>query len=452
VKNIFIIGKIQILIIAFKNVIHQVNDRVGSKPSRTTGEEKPSGSPLDVVVESRWPSTARISWRSPPRDTWNGEVRGYYVGYMASNEANSRSAYSIREVAVGNSIQTYEYFLSGLKKGTEYSVTVKAFNSAGNGPGSEVMKVRTISGDLPGAPTIYLKEVTKESILVNWRYQESGAQILGFTCHYRAQDDPTWRDSTVPVTEGDVEYLIQNLVPGTAHMIYVTTRSSNGEGDPSQIVTVRTKGGIGHKGTKSKGLGIPLYSDGEDEGFSPYQAAMVNVVSITVAVVIVVIVIVIACVCVRKAHVDAAKPTSDFIAATFPRNYDPNTSGIHVGTTHRYVDYDNSQPLMEGNSYPTPYATMPMKVVMGSQGPESMKSHPMQQQPVFHHYHYVEIELIFLSLLAASLRSTSSRTWCQTKGNRKPTRLRFSSIMLRSFSLAVNSCICWLYDSISRIC
>ncbi|GIY09031.1 down syndrome cell adhesion molecule-like protein 1 [Caerostris extrusa] len=42
-----------------------------------------------------------------------------------------------------------EFFLTNLLKASDYSVVVKAYNSAGSGPPSHELYVRTLDGDLP---------------------------------------------------------------------------------------------------------------------------------------------------------------------------------------------------------------------------------------------------------------------------------------------------------------
>lgn len=92
---------------------------------------------------------------------------------------------------------------------------------------------------------------------------------------------------------------------------------------------------------------------------------MISVISITVAIVVVVFVIVIACVCVKKAQLEAMRTPLDLSSVTLPRNMTDGEK-VYIGTTHRYVDFDKSKPLMQGNyafepGYPVPYSTMPLK-------------------------------------------------------------------------------------------
>lgn len=47
----------------------------------------PSGTPRGVKVESVDQNTLKVSWKPPPKEHWNGEILGYYVGYkLASSD------------------------------------------------------------------------------------------------------------------------------------------------------------------------------------------------------------------------------------------------------------------------------------------------------------------------------------------------------------------------------
>ncbi|CAG2180489.1 unnamed protein product, partial [Oppiella nova] len=51
-----------------------------------TGEEEPSAPPNDVSVESKGPTTIRVTWRAPPAEHWNGAIKGFYIGYRKARE------------------------------------------------------------------------------------------------------------------------------------------------------------------------------------------------------------------------------------------------------------------------------------------------------------------------------------------------------------------------------
>lgn len=171
-----------------------------------TGEEEPSAPPLDVMVESKGPSTIRVVWKAPPRESWHGSLIGYYVGFKHVNEYSK--AYSLRTVpAFLTSNSSIEYFLSGLAKASEYAIVVKAYNKAGSGPESAQLVAKTLSGSLPPAPKLYLFTTTHDSVSISAKMPPGDVvgnigELSGFSIHYRQDDDVTWMEIGIPVSTG----------------------------------------------------------------------------------------------------------------------------------------------------------------------------------------------------------------------------------------------------------
>lgn len=98
----------------------------------TTVEEAPNSSPIDIIVEPQGTSVLRIRWKAPPKSHWNGQLRGYYLGYrlLESDSGEDRSSgeaaskrYAYKEVPFegtpANNFQE-EYQLSGLMRASLY--------------------------------------------------------------------------------------------------------------------------------------------------------------------------------------------------------------------------------------------------------------------------------------------------------------------------------------------
>lgn len=101
----------------------------------TTGEEEPSAPPTDILVEAKGTQTVKVSWRSPPKHELNGVLKGYYVGFKLKGSEHSFSYKTIEPKQ--NDLN--EYFLTSLLKNSEYKIIVKAYNSAGTGPGKFIL-------------------------------------------------------------------------------------------------------------------------------------------------------------------------------------------------------------------------------------------------------------------------------------------------------------------------
>jgi hypothetical protein len=227
----------------------------------TTGEEEPTAPPNDITVESRGPTTIRVTWRSPPIEHWNGVIKGYYVGYRKSRETSHPFTLKLVESkpslnAKNLETETYEYFLRDLMKGTEYAIVVKAYNSAGSGPQSHEMLVLTHDGDLPSAQQLSAIDSTANTISLRW-YQKDiresqSSPITSYTIHYQKESDPKWREIPItsfatPTPSSDIasySYVLPNLETGTQYKIFVTAINRYGISDPSNIIITKTEGGM----------------------------------------------------------------------------------------------------------------------------------------------------------------------------------------------------------------
>lgn len=158
-----------------------------------TKSEPPSLPPVDISCESMGSSVIVIKWKPPPRDHWNGQLKGYRIGYRVltplsssptmgkksssslsgsqasssfedthqSTRSNLMSAdqkwrvegeggaiiekmYTMKEVAFSAiPSEEQQLILTGLDKATTYGLIVCAFNDAGSGPFSHQVIVST---------------------------------------------------------------------------------------------------------------------------------------------------------------------------------------------------------------------------------------------------------------------------------------------------------------------
>ncbi|KAL1436686.1 hypothetical protein MTO96_049577 [Rhipicephalus appendiculatus] len=157
-----------------------------------TKEEEPSGAPTDVAAESRGPTLLRIKWKAPPKEQWNGHLLGYYIGYRSRA---SEEPYSYQSMLVTDQPEE-EHLLSGLKRATEYSIVVKAYNAAGSGPDSQEVFARTADSEPPLPPRLWLESHDRFFIVVHWQ-QPPGPPVTHYIMSYREENGP-WRELTVP--------------------------------------------------------------------------------------------------------------------------------------------------------------------------------------------------------------------------------------------------------------
>lgn len=103
-----------------------------------TGEQAPSGPPLNVQARMLSSSTMVVQWDNP--EEANGQIRGFRV-YYTSDPHLPFSMWQKHNV-VDNLLTT----IGGLTTGITYSIRVLAFTSVGDGPPSNMVQVKTQQG------------------------------------------------------------------------------------------------------------------------------------------------------------------------------------------------------------------------------------------------------------------------------------------------------------------
>ncbi|KAJ6223718.1 hypothetical protein RDWZM_002263 [Blomia tropicalis] len=360
----------------------------------TTGEEEPSAPPNDIVVDPLGPTTIRVTWRSPPIENWNGEIKGYYLGYRKTREpdhpfvnmfVSAKQDQNVRPTVVSlmkkNEINFHEYFIRQLEKGTEYTIIIKAYNSAGSGPNSHEIMAHTFDGDLPPPVQLDVIDTTDDTISLRWhqKYQTSDTPVTSYSIHYQIDGEQKWKDLPIVVTMMDQQqannqqqshhfnsfsFVVQGLEPNRHYKIYVTAVNRFGVGDPSNVVTARTFTGMAV--LQHENIMRP-FGDGS------YYLQPLFFWPVLIASVIIIVVLIIAYACIRKARNDA---TNAFSLDATTLNKRLAAGAVACGTTPRYIDFEpncsnnlnqpngtmlmGEQTAAAGMPFPTPYATLPM--------------------------------------------------------------------------------------------
>lgn len=344
------------------------------EPSRTvvfhTGEEEPEAAPVDILVEMKGPSTVYISWKAPPREHWNGHLLGYYIGYRPRD---TESPFSYRRVEASPNNASHEYLLGGLQRGTEYLLVLKAYNSAGSGPASQEKTVRTMDGDVPEAPRLFVTGVSADTMTLQWVIRSS-SDVTGFNIHYR-QEGGTWLELPIVNTANNT-YTLTNLHPGYVYQVYVTASNVLGRGDPSAILLVKTEStASGHESSaienKQADDEVPIYMD---------MAIMIPAGAILLAVLVILFS---TCICIRKMK-STPRPVPEIM------RYDPATLNTGTMMSQRYVEMEKMSE--QDVPFATPYEGGTMRNGTELRGTlkerQEMKTyvpkHPMKDRPLPH--------------------------------------------------------------------
>ncbi|XP_011645360.1 Down syndrome cell adhesion molecule-like protein Dscam2 isoform X5 [Pogonomyrmex barbatus] len=217
-----------------------------SDPSDTvtiiTAEEAPTGPPTSVKVDAVDQHTLKVTWKPPPREDWNGEILGYYVGYRQSSD----KPYMFETVDFSKE-DSKEHHLSiaNLKTYTQYGVVVQAFNKVGSGPMSEERRQHTAEG-VPEQPPhdTTCTTLTSQTIRVSWvspPLSAANGVITGYKVIYGPSD--TWYDENTKDTKitSSSETILHGLKKYTNYSMHVLAFTSGGDGVKSAPIHCQTE-------------------------------------------------------------------------------------------------------------------------------------------------------------------------------------------------------------------
>ncbi|KAH9373774.1 hypothetical protein HPB48_007504 [Haemaphysalis longicornis] len=195
----------------------------------------PGGPPQKVRAEATGSQSIKVWWKPPRKDIQFGPLKGYYVGYKVKDTADT---YVYKTLELNPSNLHDECHVTSLKRNTEYSVVVQAFNAKGAGPPSEEIFVKTLKNDPPTSPAVKVSASTSSSISVSWEAADAN-DLLGYVLHVR-KDFGEWNKINVP--RNAAEYTVDHLACGASYQIYLSAFNSVGNGGPSNIVSSKTVG------------------------------------------------------------------------------------------------------------------------------------------------------------------------------------------------------------------
>uniref|UniRef100_A0A670JH31 Neogenin n=1 Tax=Podarcis muralis TaxID=64176 RepID=A0A670JH31_PODMU len=175
------------------------------------------------------PTSITVSWATPL--SGNGEIQNYKLYYMEKGADNEQ------DIDVGG----LSYTISGLKKYTEYSFRVVAYNKHGPGVSTQDVVVRTLS-DVPSAApqNLTLEVQNSKSIMMHWQPPPAGThngQITGYKIRYRKV---TRKSDVTDIVGTQLSQLIEGLERGTEYSFRVAALTVNGTGLPTDWVSAET--------------------------------------------------------------------------------------------------------------------------------------------------------------------------------------------------------------------
>ncbi|GCB66602.1 hypothetical protein scyTo_0013594, partial [Scyliorhinus torazame] len=216
------------------------------------------GPAQNLVAQANSPTSITVTWQEPHSD--NGPIANYKLYYL------EKGAGSEQDVDVGS----LSYTMNGLKKFTEYSFRVVAYNKHGPGVSTEEVVATTYSG-VPSAPpqNVTLEVRNSKSIVVHWQPPPPGTHngvITGYNIRYKKGGRRGETDNT---GGSQLSQIIDGLERNTEYSFRVSAITVNGTGPSSDWVSAETFESdldepnshyvITLKAYNKIGEGIPLY-------------------------------------------------------------------------------------------------------------------------------------------------------------------------------------------------
>ncbi|XP_023335203.1 Down syndrome cell adhesion molecule-like protein Dscam2 [Eurytemora carolleeae] len=154
-----------------------------------TSQDAPSGAPEQVSVKPTSSQSLLVTWRAPKPELRHGLIQGYNIFYASLESTDIQEPYTVcyyrrRLVSQKEKIGT-RFELKGLRKFTEYSIYLEAYNQVGTSPKSSPSVIARTLEDAPSAPPnrVECSGLDSTSLQVSW-FEPSPVHIHGLLQGY----------------------------------------------------------------------------------------------------------------------------------------------------------------------------------------------------------------------------------------------------------------------------
>ncbi|KAI4874309.1 hypothetical protein NFI96_001224 [Prochilodus magdalenae] len=195
----------------------------------TQPEVQVPGPAPNLQAVSITPTSVTLTWERPV--TGNGEIQTYKLYYSEKGQDSEQDM----------DVVGLAYTMTGLKKFTEYSFRVVAYNKHGPGVSTEDLAVQTLS-DVPSAApqNLSLEVQNSRSIVVRWQPPPLGSQngeLTGYKIRYRKGGR---KGEATELMTTQLSQLIDGLERGTEYSFRVSAITVNGSGPATDWLTTET--------------------------------------------------------------------------------------------------------------------------------------------------------------------------------------------------------------------
>ncbi|XP_048836927.1 contactin-5 isoform X1 [Brienomyrus brachyistius] len=211
-----------------------------------SAEGEPREAPTGVKAAVVSSSEIQVAWRSP--EPGPGKPYGYEVSYWKDSVEQEQSVGKLKTQGNQTSI-----VLMGLEGNTRYLVTVKGYNSIGQGPASVAVQATTMKPppDRPPSNLMWIQE--GDNVSLGWepvKAMDNESEVIGYKVRLHQESR---NHSQVIQSRGPSVVLA--LPEGGAYIIEVRAVSKGGEGAVGAQVRLLTSSGV-----RAKSGQLPLRS------------------------------------------------------------------------------------------------------------------------------------------------------------------------------------------------
>uniref|UniRef100_A0A1A8P263 Contactin-3 n=1 Tax=Nothobranchius pienaari TaxID=704102 RepID=A0A1A8P263_9TELE len=217
-----------------------------------SAEEEPSRAPGRPRARSISASEAEVTWKPLAWSNSRRRILGYELRYW--REKDKQDAASVIRT-VGNKTSV---LIRDLEGSSTYYVSLRAYNSAGVGPQSNIVNVTTKKPPPSQAPVKIMWNTSNSKVILRWEQVhalENESEVTGYKVMY--SQDKHSRPSVVETSNTSLEL---SLPINQDYVIQIKPFSEGGEGISSRQITIPKVEGSIATGAAPESLAFPLVS------------------------------------------------------------------------------------------------------------------------------------------------------------------------------------------------
>ena len=197
----------------------------------------------EIGAVTSGPASLAVTWRAPTDTGREGSSITSYDLRSIRDDATDFADARWTEVTGAGSLADLSHTVTGLENEAKYRVQVRAVNSDGNGPWSDVVTGETQQGK-PGVPRSVIATPRTQALAVSWRVPArvgvgapTAYDIRSIRSDATDKADANWTSVSNAWTTGDGElrYVVRGLDNTVQYDVQVLARNDTGESDWSAV-------------------------------------------------------------------------------------------------------------------------------------------------------------------------------------------------------------------------